>query len=75
MNRPDPLAVVLDEVTKLVGEGRRPRPTTIAALRRVNGALARQMREYGFTPEKYDEPFTGQPETPPEPEPPTRAHA
>ena len=73
----DPLAYILGQVTEGIEKGLRPMPSTIAALRRVNGALARQMAKHGWTPDKYDEPFTGQPEPEPEPEPepPTASYA
>jgi hypothetical protein len=62
----DPVAGMLDQITTLVGSGMRPPPSTIWALRRLNGALAKLGADNGLAPEAFEKElgFTVQP--PPE---------
>lgn len=50
----DPVARLLDDVTKLVSSGMRPPPSTIWALRRLNGALAKLGADTGMTPLDFE---------------------
>ena len=50
----DPVAHLLDQVTSLVGSGMRPPPSTIWALRRLNGALAKLGADQGLTPDAFE---------------------
>jgi hypothetical protein len=64
----DVVADLLAQVTHGVEQGMRPPPTTIAALRRLNGAIAKQCAANDLKPEDYDKPLSFYIEMPARPE-------
>lgn len=50
----DPIAKILLSVAKHIDNDLRPPPSTILALRTLNGAIARFAKRFGYSPEDLD---------------------